>query len=306
MPEPYQKPLLKGLTATFNKATVAAAPPAVTQELASWIAAQAQAGHNAYSILQSMLNAGWQEDVAIQALESILRDHIEVQARMRGLPSSKPVPDFDLHNDPTVLSAGDRQVQVLMTLAHPRIVVLGGMLSDEECEALIAASQPRMERSLTVATQTGGEEINADRTSKGMFFQRGENELIARIEARIAHLLQWPIDHGEGLQVLHYQPGTEYKPHYDYFEPHEAGTPALIACGGQRIGTLLLYLNTPEQGGSTVFPDIHLDISAHRGNAVFFSYEHPHPSTRTLHGGAPVTKGSKWVATKWLRERRFD
>jgi prolyl 4-hydroxylase len=38
---------------------------------------------------------------------------------------------------------------------------------------------------------------------------------------------------------------------------------------------------------------------------VFFSYARPHPDTRTLHGGAPVLSGEKWVATKWLRERVF-
>ncbi|HEX5664436.1 MAG TPA: 2-oxoglutarate-dependent dioxygenase, partial [Xanthomonadaceae bacterium] len=35
------------------------------------------------------------------------------------------------------------------------------------------------------------------------------------------------------------------------------------------------------------------------------SYERPDPGTRTLHGGAPVLAGEKWVATKWLREREF-
>ena len=43
-----------------------------------------------------------------------------------------------------------------------------------------------------------------------------------------------------------------------------------------------------------------------KGNAVFFSYDRPHPMTRTLHGGAPVVEGEKWVATKWLREGRFE
>ena len=101
------------------------------------------------------------------------------------------------------------------------MVVFGNFLSPEECDALIAAARPRMARSLTVATQTGGEEVNDDRTSDGMFFQRGESALVQTIEERIAKLLQWPIENGEGLQVLHYRPGAEYKPHYDYFDPHE-------------------------------------------------------------------------------------
>ena len=197
-------------------------------------------------------------------------------------------------------------MNVLLAMAQPRIVVFGNLLSPEECDALIAAAEPRMARSLTVATKTGGEEINADRTSDGMFFQRGQSPLIQRIEERIARLLQWPIENGEGLQVLHYRPGAEYKPHYDYFDPAEPGTPSIIKRGGQRVGTLVMYLNTPDKGGGTTFPDVHLEVAPQRGNAVFFSYERPHPSTRTLHGGAPVIAGDKWIATKWLREREFQ
>jgi prolyl 4-hydroxylase len=187
----------------------------------------------------------------------------------------------------------------------PRVVVFGGLLSDVECEALIALAKPRLARSLTVATKTGGEEINADRTSSGMFFQRGENELVRRIETRIARLVNWPEEKGEGLQVLHYRPGTEYKPHYDYFDPGEPGTTAILQRGGQRVGTLIMYLGEPDKGGGTVFPEVHLEIAPKRGNGVFFSYERAHPSTRTLHGGAPVLAGEKWIATKWLREQRF-
>ena len=68
----------------------------------------------------------------------------------------------------------------------------------------------------------------------------------------------------------------------------------------------MIYLNDPLKGGGTIFPDVFLEVAPRRGNAVFFSYERPHPSTRTLHGGAPVIEGEKWIATKWLREREFQ
>ncbi|GAA4428170.1 2OG-Fe(II) oxygenase [Acidovorax lacteus] len=282
-----------------------AAAQAITPELRRWIVEQAQAGHSAPVVLQSMLDAGWDEAVATEAMESTLREHLEGVAREQGLPPAVPVPDLAIDDSPTVLDAGDRAVSVLMALAMPRVVVLGNLLSPEECDALIEAARPRMARSLTVATRTGGEEVNDDRTSDGMFFQRGETELVQRIEARIARLLGWPVENGEGLQVLHYRPGAEYKPHYDYFDPAEPGTPTILKRGGQRVGTLVMYLNTPEKGGGTTFPDIHLEVAPQRGHAVFFSYERPHPSTRTLHGGAPVIAGEKWIATKWLREREF-
>jgi prolyl 4-hydroxylase len=278
----------------------------VTPELRKWIVDQAEAGHNAESVLKAMIASGWSEDVAIEAMENTLRGHLEEVAQTQGLPPAVPVPDPNLDESPLYVDAGDRQVTVLQAMYNPRVVVFGNLLSDEECEQLIALATPRLARSLTVATKTGGEEVNADRTSNGMFFQRGENELVQRIERRIARLVRWPEENGEGLQILQYGPGAEYKPHYDYFDPAEPGTPTILRRGGQRVGTLVMYLAEPEKGGGTVFPDVHLEVFPKRGNAVFFSYDRAHPSTRTLHGGAPVMAGQKWIATKWLRERKFE
>ena len=278
----------------------------VTPALRKWIIEQAEAGHSADSVLKAMLASGWTEDIAIDALEETLRGHLERKALAQGLPPAVAVPEPALDESPLYLDSGDRKVAVLQNMYSPRVVVFGGLLSDEECEQLIELARPRLARSLTVATRTGGEEVNADRTSNGMFFQRAENELVRRIEQRIAKLVNWPEENGEGLQILQYGPGAEYKPHYDYFDPAEPGTPTILRRGGQRVGTLVMYLREPEKGGGTVFPDVHLEVAPKRGNAVFFSYERAHPSTRTLHGGSPVLAGEKWIATKWLRERRFE
>jgi prolyl 4-hydroxylase len=75
--------------------------------------------------------------------------------------------------------------------------------------------------------------------------------------------------------------------------------------GGQRVGTVVMYLSTPQQGGGTSFPEVALEVAPIKGNAVFFSYDRPHPISRTLHAGTPVIAGDKWVATKWLREGEF-
>lgn len=280
-------------------------PQSITPELRQWIIAQAQAGFSAPTLLQSMTDSGWDEDVAVDALEVVLREHLSQVAAQQSQPAPSKVPEPDLDHSPLFIDVGDRQVEVLMDLAHPRIVLFGNLLSREECEALIAEAQPRMARSKTVETQSGGEEINPNRTSEGMFFQRGENGIVATLEARIAKLVNWPLENGEGLQILHYGPGAEYKPHYDYFDPAEPGTATIVKRGGQRVGTLVIYLNNPVKGGGTVFPDIQLEVGPRQGNAVFFSYERPHPATKTLHGGSPVVEGEKWIATKWLRQGEF-
>ncbi|WP_310383551.1 2OG-Fe(II) oxygenase [Roseateles sp.] len=268
---------------------------AISPELRSWIQEQLGQGFNREQVLAAMLSSGWQESVAVQALDEPLGESL-VASR---------VPTLDLADARPTLNVDGRAVKVLLTVSQPRIVVLGGLLSDEECDAMVAAAAARLARSETVATTAAGSEINSARTSDGMFFERGESELIRTIEARLAKLMNWPIDHGEGLQVLRYRPGAEYLPHYDYFDPKMDGAAAILKRGGQRVATLVMYLNTPAAGGATIFPDVKLDVSPIKGNAVFFSYDRPHPETQSLHGGAPVREGEKWVATKWLREGVF-
>lgn len=278
----------------------------VTPELRQWIVAQASAGQPPDAVLQSMKSSGWDEDVAMAALEDTLRGFLVDHAKANNLPLPVVVPEPMSMAGEVLLHAGDREVQVLTHMRSPRVVVFGGLLSHDECDEIVELARQRLARSETVKLDTGASEVNEARTSEGMFFGRGENPICARIEARIAALLNWPLENGEGLQVLRYRPGAEYKPHYDYFDPAQPGTPSILKRGGQRVASLVMYLNTPTRGGATTFPDVNLEVGPVKGNAVFFSYDRPHPMTRSLHGGAPVLEGEKWVATKWLREGRFE
>jgi prolyl 4-hydroxylase len=215
-----------------------------------------------------------------------------------------PAPQLDV--SASMVDAGDKWVSVLQRVHAPDLCVFGNLLGAPECQALIDAARPRLVRSRTIDTQTGGEALNPDRTSQGMFFSRAENAIVQRVEARVARLLRWPVKHFEGLQVLRYRRGAQYRPHYDYFDPAEPATPALLARGGQRVATVIMYLQEPAAGGATVFPDASLSVVPRCGSAVFFSYAHAHPDSLSLHGGEPVTAGEKWIATLWLRERPFS
>lgn len=270
------------------------APQIVTPELRTWLTDQSMRGHSAEQILQAVVVAGWQPGIAAQALQPA------TAAPAAALPKLAPVMSGNM------VDAGDKWVEVTFRLDVPELAVFGNLLSVAECEAMIAAARPRLSRSLTVDMQTGGEALHEDRTSQGMFFERAENQLVQRVENRIARLLGWPVKRGECLQVLRYPPGAEYKPHYDYFDPAAPGTPALLQRGGQRVATLIMYLHEPEAGGATVFPVLGVRIAPTRGTAVFFSYAQAHPCSLSLHGGEPVTKGEKWIATKWLREHEFS
>jgi len=208
---------------------------------------------------------------------------------------------------PNALHSSDRKVHLLFALNAPRVVLFGDLLDASECDALVEASRGKLERSTVLNPATGERDVGMERTSSGTYFRRGEHPLVTTIEQRIAELTGHPVEHGEPLQILHYLPGAEYKPHYDWFDPAQAGNQAVLAQGGQRVATVVMYLNDVESGGSTVFPQVGLDVLPRKGNAVFFAYKNPGeaPDPRSLHGGTPVAAGEKWIATKWIRERAY-
>lgn len=204
--------------------------------------------------------------------------------------------------------AAHGQVRVVARCAQPHVVLLDNLLSIAECEALVAGASDRLRRADVVDSERGGSTIDARRTSELTTLARGTTPLVAAIESRIAAITGVPVEHGEGLQVMRYGVGGEYQPHFDYFHPSAPGERALLANGGQRTGSLIMYLSDVERGGATVFPRIGLDVVPRRGSAVYFAYTAADSACDPLsfHGGAPVEAGEKWIATKWLRETRFS
>jgi prolyl 4-hydroxylase len=129
----------------------------ITPELRQWIIEQAQAGVQPEAVLASMKTSGWQEEVAISALEDTLRGFLDERARASRLPTPMAVPE-PLPADagmPATLWAGDREVKVVLAMRNPRVVVFGGLLSDEECDELVDLAGRRLARSETVQTDTG-------------------------------------------------------------------------------------------------------------------------------------------------------
>ena len=141
------------------------AAQAVTPELRLWILEQTRAGHAPQAVLQSMRAAGWDEATAREALAAVTGAQLASPTPRVESPvapsAAAALPEPDLATSPLYLDAGDRRVHVLQAMMNPRVVVFGDLLSDEECEQMIALARPRLARSLTVATRTGGEEINA-------------------------------------------------------------------------------------------------------------------------------------------------
>lgn len=228
------------------------------------------------------------------------------QFRTQPAPVVKvPVPEPIKEGFPSTIDLGDVVVRVAMQMTLPRLVVFENLLTHEECDALIELASPSIGRSTVVNHGDGASVVSEARTSSGSYFHKGQHELIDKIDHRIAKLTGWPHEKGEGLQVLRYEPGQEYIPHHDWFDPNAPGAATVIGSSGNRVGTLVLYLNDVEEGGATSFPETGIHVMPKKGSAVFFSYDSPTMDTKTLHAGSPVVKGVKWVATKWLRENTF-
>ena len=202
----------------------------------------------------------------------------------------------------------DREVELAAGMSNPNIAVIRGLLSDEECDEVIRLSRGKMKTSQVVDRESGGSYESSVRKSEGSHFERGENELVRRIEARLSALVDLPVNRGEPLQILHYGPGGEYKAHQDFFEPKDPGSAVLTRVGGQRIGTVVMYLNDVPEGGETAFPDIGFSAKPIKGSAVYFEYQNADGQLdyRCLHAGMPVIRGDKWIMTKWLRERPYE
>lgn len=201
------------------------------------------------------------------------------------------------HHTGSTITATDREIPIIARFEEPLVVVLGNVLSEDECDELIRLSKDKIQRSKIGATR----EVSNIRTSSGAFLEENEHPLIATIEKRISTIMNIPIEHGEGLHILRYTPGQEYKAHLDYFSPTSK------ASTNNHISTLVIYLNDVEEGGETVFPKLHLSISPRKGMAVYFEYfyQDSELNERTLHAGTPVITGEKWVATQWMRKQRI-
>ncbi len=220
--------------------------------------------------------------------------------------------DFSLDHLAVGKNFFEVQGQTVRLLGHfenPAIFYFEDLLSIAECDELVGLSEQagKLVRSTVVDTKDGSMQFDHRRSSDSTSFQRGENALVNTIEQRIAELVNWPVAHGEGLQILRYQLGGEYRPHMDFFDPKYAGSAKHLAVGGQRVASFILYLSDIEAGGGTKFPNIGLEFRPKKGAALLFAntdrYGQPHPNS--LHAGMPVIAGTKYIATKWLREQLY-
>jgi prolyl 4-hydroxylase len=131
--------------------------------------------------------------------------------------------------------------------------------------------------------------------------------LTKRIEAKIGALTGLDPAYGESIQGQRYAPGQQFKAHHDYFEPDSPHWPEQERMGGQRTWTAMIFLGGPERGGQTVFSLAKLKVSPRPGTLLAWNNLDTagRGNPYTLHQGSPVEAGTKYIITKWFRERRW-
>ncbi|GJX35676.1 probable prolyl 4-hydroxylase 7, partial [Tanacetum coccineum] len=132
---------------------------------------------------------------------------------------------------------------------HPRAFLYKKFLTDDECDHLIKMAKDKLEKSMVADVKTGKSTESTVRTSKGMFIRKAQDEVVGHIESRISVWTFLPVENGEAIQVLHYENGQKYLPHWDYFQDKTNQ-----ALGGHRLVNVLMYLSNVEKGGEIIFP----------------------------------------------------
>ena len=183
------------------------------------------------------------------------------------------------------------------------VALLANFLSAEECLYVRCMGSPMLQPSISVDS-TGKQHQNQIRTSSECIFNIEHEQLyLILLQMRMASAAELPLAHAEPLILLRYLPGQEYKPHRDYL-PTNYFTSVDKGGSGQRLRTVIAYLNTPEQGGETLFPLLEKIIPATQGQILCFDNMDGNEqlNTLSLHAGAPVVSGVKWICTLWMRQ----
>ena len=180
------------------------------------------------------------------------------------------------------------------------LFVIRGFLDPAACTALIERIDERR-RPSEIADDIGIERFRTSETCDLDW----RDPVVTAVDRKIADLLGLPLGASEPLQGQRYAPGQEFKPHTDTFEPGGAAYFEHCAETGQRTWTAMIYLNEPEDGGATRFKAIGKTVQPETGKLLAWNNLLPDgsPNPATLHQGMKVRRGTKYILTKWFRER---
>jgi len=189
--------------------------------------------------------------------------------------------------------------------SKPFVAVHDTGLSALECAWLRLNARATLRPSQVLDPDTGRPRPNLIRTGMTSYFAASRLEFPAlRLAARLAGYGNATLERAEPLAILRYRPGEQYQLHRDALGAVALASDPLQSAG-DRSTTILGYLNSPAAGGETDFPELGIRISAQAGRILVFDNleESGDPAPLSLHAGLPVTRGTKWLASLWIRQK---
>ena len=185
-----------------------------------------------------------------------------------------PVAEFDPNHDPAKLAEigahvgrrldADPRVR-RFALADAQVYVYEGFLSIDECKGLIDL----IDATAIPSTLYEGGPVSF-RTSDSCHPDR-TNPLVSLVEARMSDVLGIDNSHAETMQGQRYFAGQEFKPHHDFFHLDQEYWKVERLGGGQRTWTAMIFLDEPEAGGNTEFPDLGFGMRPRAGKMLMWN-----------------------------------
>jgi len=186
---------------------------------------------------------------------------------------------------------------------HPKHIKQ--FITKDEAKLLMDLARPRLGPAQVRQYSTD----SRYRKGKVAWLHDNLHPVIKKIKQKVSNVSGFPFENMEDLQVGYYDPGNFFKPHYDQCESNEKWCHATTyPRGGPRVYTFLMYLNDNFEGGYTNFTKLNKKFKLNPGDVIFFhnldkKQEKVH--SLSMHEGTELKSGEKWIATIWVREKKF-
>lgn len=176
------------------------------------------------------------------------------------------------------------------------------------CPWIISRADGRLGPAMVYDSVSRENQIHKMRTNTMALFDYSTFDVVQfLVQERMSRTCGYPIQQFEAPMVLHYDPGQQITPHFDFIDANAEDYAEQIRDNGQRMITFLLYLNDAYEGGETTFPELGIVHRGNVGGGLYFINAHADlsPDRRMLHTGSPPTQGEKWIVTQFIVSKRL-
>ncbi|MFT4874924.1 prolyl hydroxylase family protein [Congregibacter sp.] len=278
----------------------------ISDEWVEWTRSKLKRGTAITKIREGLKNEGFVEKDIKYALKKTLaksayKQNVQSAAVKKKRWGLDPSTDYHSLAHPTLTRNADGKSVISLGSAELQLFVIPNFLDVEQCNTLIEIIRTNAHLSRV----DGYQRLSDIRSSRTCSLAVHDHPFVAEVNHAISRTLGLSLRWSEVSQGQWYEPGQQYKPHLDYFPPGSPEHAQFVSAQGQRSWTFMVYLNKTEHGGGTHFTQLNKTLIPEQGLAVCWNNlrESGEPNPFSEHAGLPVETGSKYIITKWFRDR---